>query len=259
MTALNFSYNGLAVRRFDDFPGTPYIVFLHDSMGCIELWRDFPQRLGMLTECNVMIYDRQGYGRSIPFTGARRDNLYLEKEADILLGLLEYCGIVNPVLFGHSDGGSIALIAAAKFPAKIGGVITEGAHVFVEDITIRGIEAAKKDYRSTSLDKRLKKYHGDKTDEMFEAWTETWTGSEFRSWNITHFLPGIVCPLLAIQGENDEYGTEEQVRTITEHTKGSAERIIIPGAGHTPHKEVPAEVLEPSAAFIRNLKNPEWM
>jgi pimeloyl-ACP methyl ester carboxylesterase len=259
MTELKFPYSGLAVNRFDDFPGKPYIVFLHDSLGCIELWRNFPQRLGKLTECNVMIYDRQGYGKSIPFTGGRRDNSYLEKEADILHGLLEYCGILNPILFGHSDGGSIALIAASKYPAKIGGVITEGAHVFVEDITIRGIKETRESYRHSGLDKRLKKYHGDKTDEMFEAWTETWTGSEFLSWDITHFLPGIVCPLLAIQGKNDEYGTEEQVRTILDHIKGSTAGIIIPGAGHTPHKESPVEVLEPSVAFIQRLKDVGWI
>ena len=243
----------IAITRTGHFPGRPTIIFLHDSLGCIELWRDFPQKLGEMTSCNVLIYDRQGYGKSCPFTQANRDNYYIEKEADILAELLDYWAIEKAILFGHSDGGSIALITAAKYPAKIMGILTEGAHVLVEDITLHGIREAIRLYQSTDLKTKLEKYHGGKTESMFWAWASTWTTDTFKSWNIESFLPHIQCQSLIIQGEGDEYGTLGQVAKITAQTKGEASAFIIPGIQHTPHKEAPEVVLEASAAFIQKL------
>lgn len=247
---INIELNKIAVKRIDNYPGRPTIIFLHDSLGCIELWRDFPQKLGAWAKCNVLVYDRQGYGKSLPFSYSKRDNYYMEQEADILKELLDYWNIDNAILFGHSDGASIALISAGKYPEKILGVITEGAHIFVEDITIQGIEEAIKRYRTTNLKAKLEKYHGDKTEEMFWAWAATWTAANFRTWNIENFLPAIQCRSLIIQGEDDEYGTLQQVERIIAQTGGQSSQLVIPKVGHTPHKELPELILEKSVGFI---------
>lgn len=229
----------------------PTLVFLHDSLGCIQLWRDFPQKLALATQCNAFLYDRQGYGQSAPFDTEQRKATYLEEEAHILEDVLQKAGIQQAILFGHSDGGSIALVAAAEHPGRIKGIITEGAHVFVEEITLSGIKEAVEAYQSTPLPQKLAKYHGDKTEQVFHAWTDTWLAPEFRNWNIEKYLPRIQCPALIIQGDKDEYGTEAQVDSIVRQTKGEAEKWIIPGIGHSPHKEAPKEVMQRSAEFIK--------
>jgi pimeloyl-ACP methyl ester carboxylesterase len=250
---INFPLDQIAVKRIGNYPGRPTLIFLHDSLGCIELWRDFPQKLGELTQCNAIIYDRQGYGKSCKFSYSKRNNDYLELEVDILNELLNYWKIDKAILYGHSDGGSIALISAAKFPAKISGIITEGAHIFVEDITVNGIKDAIQLYKNSNLKSKLEKYHGDKTDDMFWAWADTWTSNEFRTWNIEQFLPSITCPSLIIQGERDEYGTLNQVERITSQTSGFSSKWIVPNVKHTPHKENPAIVLEKLSEFIGQL------
>jgi pimeloyl-ACP methyl ester carboxylesterase len=250
MLSQNLSLSEIAVKRIDTFPNRPTLVFLHDSLGCIDLWRDFPERVGALTQCNVLLYDRQGYGKSCGFSYTKRDNHYLELEADILNQLLNYWNIEQPILFGHSDGGSIALLTAAKYPEKIKAIITEGAHVFVEDITVNGIKEAIQLYETTDLKTKLEKYHGSNTEAMFLAWANTWTTEEFRSWNIVHFLPMIQCPTLVIQGEKDEYGSLKQVESIIEKVSGATEKFIIPSIGHTPHKDNPEVVLKKISSFI---------
>lgn len=239
--------------RIDSFSNRPTIVFLHDSLGCIELWRDFPKKLGELAKCNVIVYDRQGYGRSCEFASSKRDKYYLEQEADILNALLDIWKINDAVLFGHSDGGTIALIMAAKYPSKIGGIITEGAHVFVEDITIRGINEAVRLYNHSNLKTKLEKYHGPKTEKLFWAWADTWQSEEFKNWNIESFLSSIHCDSLIIQGEKDEYGTLIQVERIYNQTSGKSEKLIVPDCGHTPHKEYPEQVLTVGTEFIEKI------
>ena len=253
MNTVNINGTELAVQHLHIADNRPTIIFLHDSLGCIELWRDFPSELGKATNCNVLVYDRQGYGKSSPFSVAGRDNFYMEKEADVLSKLVIQLGIEDAILFGHSDGGSIALIAAGKHPKNIRAVITEGAHIFVEDITLRGIRAGAEAYHTTNLKERLKKYHGDKTEAMFWAWAKTWLTDKFRTWNIESFLPQIQCPVLVIQGDNDEYGTEAQVDGIVNQTVGEAVKLMIPEIGHTPHKEARETVLKESAVFIARL------
>lgn len=243
----------LRIRRTSMAKDRPTIIFLHDSLGCIELWRDFPHRLGEATNCNIFIYDRQGYGQSIPFTNRDRSKDYLELEADVLSELMEQCQIKEAILFGHSDGGSIGLITAAKYPSKIRGLITEGAHVFVEEITLKGIRKAVEVYENANLKERLQKYHGKKTDTVFWAWAKTWLSDDFRTWNIERFLSQITCPLLVIQGEQDEYGTLAQVNSIIRQVSGKADSLIIPFIGHTPHKETNSVVLTQSASFINRL------
>lgn len=240
----------IAVRRIDLHPNRPTILFLHDSLGCIELWRDFPQQLAEQCQCNAWIYDRQGYGQSCPFSYQERSNDYMEWEADVLSELMDHWQLDKAILFGHSDGGSIALIAASKYPQKIEGVIAEGAHIFVEDITIAGIQDAIKVYQGTPLPAKLARYHGDKTQDMFWAWADTWTRDSFRDWDISSFLAGVQCPSLIIQGEADEYGSLQQVEGIVRGVKGPVEKFIIPKVKHTPHKEVPQEILDRASQFI---------
>ncbi|TPE45922.1 alpha/beta fold hydrolase [Pontibacter mangrovi] len=228
----------------------PILVFLHDSLGCIKLWRDFPERLAQATGATTLVYDREGYGQSSAFRSTNREQDYLEREADVLEQLLAKLQVNKAILFGHSDGGSIALMAAAKYKSRIAGVIAEGAHVFVEGLTLAGIRTAVHDFRNTDLPQRLHKYHGAKTDQVFSAWSDTWLSPHFRSWNIEHFLPAIHCPVLVVQGEADEYGTLAQVKAIVGQVQGPSQQLIIPGIGHTPHRQARELVLQKASAFI---------
>ena len=228
----------------------PTLVFLHDSLGSVQLWRDFPKKLSEATGCNVLAYDRLGYGKSYPMSTHERPVNYMELEADGLNNLMAEMNIDNAILFGHSDGGTIALITAAKYPERVGALICEAGHIFVEEVTLKGVYDAWEAYKTTNLAERLQKYHGDKVEMLFRAWTETWTREDYRTWNIEYLLKDIMAPLLFIQGEADEYGTLDQVEKTVTQVSGSAEKYIIPGIGHTPHKEVPELVLEKATAFI---------
>jgi pimeloyl-ACP methyl ester carboxylesterase len=179
---------------------------------------------------------------------------YLELEADFLNELLIQLDVKDAILFGHSDGGSIALITAAKYPDRIKAIICESAHIFVEDVTLKGIYKAMESYRMTNLAERLAKYHGDKVDSIFKAWTETWTSNDFKDWNIEYLLKDITCPLLFIQGEADEYGTLEQVDRTINQVCGKTKKLVIPNIGHTPHKEAPEITFEAAKDFIMKLK-----
>lgn len=247
------SVGRIRVALYDNYTNRPTIIFLHDSLGCIELWRDFPTRLGDMAKCNVLVYDRLGYGKSDPFSNPIRENDYMEREADTLNELLCELEINNAILFGHSDGGTISLIAGAKYPAKILGIIVEGVHVFVEEVTLIGIREAVNSYQTSDLKSKLERYHGNKTDELFWAWTKTWTNEKFRNWNIDNFLPLINCPSMVIQGENDEFGTLEQVEKTVMQTTGHSTKLILSNIGHNPHKEIPELILGKSSEFINRV------
>lgn len=250
---LRSCYKGMAYFYSEYYPGRPTIVFLHDSLGCIRLWRDFPEKLGEQTGCNILVYDRLGYGESTAMVTSGRGLDYLEVEADFCFDLLCALGLKDVILFGHSDGGSIALLVASKYPMVIQAVIAEAAHIFVEELTLNGIHDSIIAYQHTDLPQRLAKYHGEKVDTIFKAWTETWTASTYRVWNMEHFLTSIECPLLFIQGEEDEYGTLAQLRKTVDQVSGYAEELILTGVGHTPHKAVPDLVLNKTAQFIHQL------
>ncbi|MCD9577045.1 alpha/beta fold hydrolase [Flavobacterium soyae] len=249
---IDINGNNLYVEFHNNFENRPVIVFLHDSLGCVELWRDFPKQLAEISKCNVLIYDRLGYGKSDSMSTFIRPVNYLELEADVLNDLLEILKIENAVLFGHSDGGSIALITASKYQNRVKALICEAAHIFVEDITLEGIQEAVQAYETTNLPLRLQKYHGEKTETIFKAWTETWLRNDFRDWNIEYLLPKIDSPLLFIQGESDEYGTLDQVNKTINLVSGKSEKYIISAAGHTPHKQASALVLNKAAEFIES-------
>ena len=228
------------------------LVFLHEGLGSVGQWRDFPSLLSEKTGMPALVYDRWGYGNSEPFTLPRKKS-YLHDEALVSLpAVLEKCGIGRPFLIGHSDGGSIALIYASKHPESVRAVITEAAHVFVEEVTLEGIREAVKGYTATDLGKRLARFHGDKTDLVFHGWADTWLSAEFRDWNIEGYLPGVRCPVLVIQGIDDRYGTFAQVRAIERQVSGRAKPLLVP-CGHIPHAEAREKVLEEMARFIREL------
>ncbi|SIQ92325.1 Pimeloyl-ACP methyl ester carboxylesterase [Chryseobacterium sp. RU37D] len=252
---INVNSKKLYIEYKNSFKNKPTIVFLHDSLGCTQLWRDFPANLAQSAKCNVLVYDRLGYGRSFPMQTYERENNYMEQEADWLNDLLNELNIKETVLFGHSDGGTIALIAAAKYPEKIKALICEAGHIFVEDITIKGVQDAFNAYKTTNLPERLQKYHGDKVEMMVKAWTEIWLNDRFKSWNIEDLLKNITSPLLFIQGDADEYGTLSQVEKTVSQVSGRAEKFIIPNTGHTPHKEIPEVVLQKSTEFINRIIN----
>lgn len=233
--------------------GRPTLVFLHEGLGSIEMWHDFPKAILKKTGCDGLLYDRWGHGKSDPID-VQRTTRYVHDEAlDSLPEVLKNSGVEDTILIGHSDGGSIALIFAAEHPESVRGLITEAAHVFVEEITLEGIKAALEVYRNTDLKEKLKRYHGDNTKSIFRAWHETWLQPEFKSWNIEDCLPKITCPVLVIQGEDDQYGTAAQVEAITKQITGQSKSLLIPNCAHIPHKEATDRVVEEMTEFILNL------
>lgn len=233
-------------------PEAPPLVFLHEGLGSIELWREFPDRVAAATGCGVLIYSRYGYGRSDRLDGPRPLD-YLHQEALIALPeVLERLGLVNPVLIGHSDGASIALIHAGAGRWPVRALILEAPHVFVEEVTLAGIVEAKRAFETTDLRHRLARYHVD-AEATFRGWSETWLNPDFRTWNIEEVLPGIRAPILAIQGEDDEYGTLAQLDAIAAQAGGPVHRLVLPRCGHTPHRERAEEVLDAMTRFIAEL------
>jgi pimeloyl-ACP methyl ester carboxylesterase len=231
----------------------PTLVFLHEGLGSIAQWRDFPLAVSRATHLPAVVYERAGYGEADPPAGPRSIRYLHEEALESLPEVLRRLQIEDAVLIGHSDGGSIALIFASVWPQKVRGIITEAAHVFVEDVTLSGIRDAVKLYASSDLPKRLSKYHGSNAEAAFRGWSETWLSPSFRSWNIEEYLSGVRCPVLAIQGGEDEYGTSAQVEAIVKGVSGPAAPLIIEGCGHVPHHQARERVLAAMTRFILGL------
>lgn len=221
----------------------------------MKLWRGFPDALVRRTGLGAFIYSRAGYGRSSARLEPLRVDYHHREALDVLPRVLDAAGIDRPILVGHSDGGTIALIyasawAAAAAPRPLA-VVTMAAHVFVEDVTLRGIEAAREAFRTTDLRARLSLYHGDNVDGAFQGWCDAWLSPLFRDWNVEPVLPGVTCPVLVIQGRDDHYGTTAQVRAIAGGVAGAAEPLLLAECGHAPHLEQPAQTAEAIAAFLQ--------
>ncbi len=231
-----------------DLPGAaPAIVLLHEGLGSVGQWRDFPHRVARATGSRVFAYSRQGYGRSSAAEGPR-DVDYLHREAlEWLPAVLAAAGIENPVLVGHSDGASIALIHAASHPVRA--VAVMAPHVIVEDVTLAGIRAAADLWRDTDLRSRLAKYHDD-PDGIFVAWQTIWLDPRFAGWDIRPLLPAIQAPVLAIQGRGDEYGTLAQLEEIAQRCSGPVDTLALAACGHAPWRERPDLVLPAIAALV---------
>lgn len=226
------------------------LVLLHDSLGCVELWREFPARLAERLNRPVIAYDRLGFGRSSP-----RHELpspqFIREEAEVQVpALCTALGLAEFVLFGHSVGGGMALLIAATQPTKCQAVITESAQAFVEERTRAGIRAAQALFQQPEQMARLRKYHGDKAEWVLRAWTETWLSPAFDEWTLGPDLPRVRCPVLAIHGDQDEFGSVAFPRFIVEHIGGPAELAVLEGVGHVPHRERPGDVLDRMAIWL---------
>jgi pimeloyl-ACP methyl ester carboxylesterase len=210
------------------------LVFLHEGLGSIRLWRRFPDRVCQRTGRAGIVYARYGYGGSDVGTDPRRPD-YMHHEAVVVLpALLAALQVERPVLIGHSDGASIALLAAGSGAVDAERLVLLAPHVFVEDVTIASIEAARVAYETTDLPDRLARHHRD-GDATFRGWNDVWLSPEFRSWNIERTLPGVTCPVLCVQGLDDQYGTLAQLDAIEAGVTGPCERVVLAACGHSPH------------------------
>ena len=226
----------------------PVIVFLHEGLGSLSMWRDFPSRVAHATGCNALVYSRYGYGNSASL-GAPRSTGFMHHEAlQALPELLDKLQVRRPILFGHSDGASIALICAGGSGREFAGVVAMAPHVLVEDICIRSIRQAKVNYETTELREKLARYHAD-PDSAFRGWNDIWLDPAFLRWNIEEYLPSIECPLLAIQGEDDEYGTMDQIDRIGRLAR-DVDLIRLKDCRHSPHRDQPEAVIEAVVRFV---------
>jgi pimeloyl-ACP methyl ester carboxylesterase len=228
--------------------GAPEVVFLHEGLGSISMWRDFPREFCERHGFAGFVFSRYGYGQSTPKPADERWSPdFMHRQAEELLpALLAAVGIERPWLFGHSDGATIALLHAARHP--VAGVIAVAPHLFVEDVSIASIEQAREAYETSDLRRRLARHHAD-PDSAFRGWNDAWLAPEFRNWNIVHEIDTIACPVLAVQGEGDEYGTLEQIRAIA-HRLPRTELLVIPECGHSPHRDRPDILSSEAGRFI---------
>ena len=228
----------------------PTLVFLHEGLGSLAMWRDFPGRAAHATGCNALVYSRYGYGNSEALHGDRTVR-YMHDEALVALpALLDLLAVHWPILVGHSDGGSIALIHAGGTQRPVAGLVLMAPHVMVEEVSVTSIAAAKVAYETTDLPARLARYHAD-ADSTFWGWNRIWLDPAFRDWNIEAYLPAIACPVLAIQGEDDEYGTMAQIEAIATGATASAgvELLKLADCRHSAHKDQTVAVIEAIGRF----------
>ena len=231
--------------------GAPAMIFLHEGLGSVSMWRDFPQRVADATGCEAIVYSRAGYGRSDPAPLPRTVRYMHDEGLQVLPALIEALGLERPILFGHSDGGSIVLICAGGTDVPLSGVIAMAPHVLVEDISVESIAQAEVAWQTTNLRERLGRYH-DNVEAAFRGWNDVWLNPEFRAWNIEEYLPAIRVPVLAIQGEDDEYGTMDQIDRIGSGAP-DVELAKLADCRHSPHKDQPDAVIAVVADFVDRL------
>jgi pimeloyl-ACP methyl ester carboxylesterase len=230
---IDLEYRWIAAAR----GGDPLMVFLHEGLGSVSTWREYPQQLCEAGSYRGLAYSRYGYGQSTP----RREPFppdYLDREArEGLPAFLQAVGAraEKPWFFGHSDGASIALLYAARFPDRVAGVIALAPHIFIEDVTIAGLSQARAAYQTGDLKARLARHHAD-TDSAFWGWNDTWLNPATRSWNIEYMLPTVTCPVLAIQGFEDEYATMAQLDQIKRFVP-QTDLLKLTSCGHAPHRD----------------------
>lgn len=237
----------------------PTIVMLHEGLGCVGLWNDFPDRLQKATGCGVFVYSRAGYGQSSP-VALPRPLTYMHDEArDVLPALLDKIGFRRGLLLGHSDGASISTIYAGTHQDhRLGGLVLIAPHFFTEDIGIASIVEAKRVYKSGDLRARLARWHAD-VDNAFRGWNDAWLNPEFRKWDIAEQLAYIRVPILIVQGEDDQYGTVKQIEAATRECYCPVEVALLKGAKHSPQREQPEATLKAISDFIAHvLQVSEW-
>jgi pimeloyl-ACP methyl ester carboxylesterase len=253
---LNDKQHRIHYEQYAGVAGRPWLVFLHEGLGCAALWRDFPERLCQRTGCPGLVYDRLGYGKSSPLEHRRTIHYLHEYALQELPRLIDALLPDSPfILIGHSDGGSISLIFGAEQPPNLLGIITEAAHVFVEQVSLDGIRRADEAFAHGRL-AGLRRYHGEKTGELYNAWSATWQSPWFASWNIEYLLPAIAVPLLVLQGRDDQYGTAAQVQAIVSGAAGKVTPVILEDCKHAPHQELPDLVLDLMSCYINRIAGP---
>jgi pimeloyl-ACP methyl ester carboxylesterase len=261
MQTLSLTVDGhsLEVVRIDAAPGVrgtalPVLVFLHEGIGSVSLWRDFPQQVCQATGLPGLVYSRYGYGQSDVLTAPRTPD-YMHHEGQVVLpALLAQLGIDRPILVGHSDGGSIGLIYAGSGHAAQGLVVL-APHVFVEPESIAGIEIARDVFARGELTERMARHHRDPV-ATFRGWNDIWLSPAFLDWNIEDRLSGIRCPVLGIQGEDDNYGTMRQLEAIGAQVSGPYEELRLAACGHNPHRDQAASTLGAIADFVARRVTP---
>lgn len=230
--------------------GLSPIVLLHDSLGSVELWRDFPLRLAAKTGRRVIAYDRVGFGRSDAHAGVLKPDFVRDEGRTTLDDVCRALEVGDMILMGHSVGGGMALSAGATHADRTVGIITLSAQAFVEDRTLDGIREAQANFQDEAQVARLAKYHGDKARWVLDAWIETWLAPSFADWSLDADLAGLQCPVLTIHGENDEFGSKAHPDRISSLAASPVQVVMIENGGHMPHKEQPERVLELVADFI---------
>lgn len=236
-------------------PGVTILLF-HDSLGCVELWRDFPARLAAATGLRVAAYDRLGFGRSDPYAGALSPTFVRDEASTVVPRVCDALQVGAMIPFGHSVGGGMAIATAAHDPARCVAVVTEAAQAFVEDRTLAGIRSARAEFERPGQVDRLARYHGAKARWVLDAWIETWLAPAFAGWTLDDDLRGVHCPVLALHGDRDEYGSVEHPRRIARLVRGPSRAVILDGCGHVPHREHPARVLDEVARFLSMADRP---
>lgn len=252
MPSLEISDVRLHYRVTEGDMTLPWLVFLHEGLGSSELWREFPDRVSRRTGCPALVYSRRGHGWSTPLIGPRSPDFMHEEARRVLPAVLRSLGVGEHILVGHSDGASIALIAAGDGADRTRGVVALAPHVFVEPDSQAGVEAALRSFQETDLAERMAKYHRDPAATFF-GWHDIWNSPSFWDWNIEDELEGIRCPVLVIQGSDDEYGTVAQLDAVERGVSASVERVWLEECGHSPHLDLPHEVERATVHFIEGV------
>lgn len=239
----------LQVARWRGPATAPTVVFLHEALGSVSQWRDFPTRAAVAIGASAIAYDREGHGRSPPRRAPATPD-YLTHQATVVLPeVLRACGVVDPILFGHSDGATIALIHAATFPGDATAVVAMAPHVFVEDLTRAGIVAARRAFAAPRTMARLARHHGDKTQTLLDGWSDAWLSEAFRAWTIIDALDRITAPVLLIQGVGDAYGSHRQLLAIADRVGGPVSAAMVQHCGHAPHQDATEIVVDQFRRF----------
>ena len=229
--------------------GCPPLVFLHEGLGCVSLWRDFPDHVARRVGAPAMMYSRAGYGQSDGLEAPRTPRFLHDEALVVLPALLDQLGIEKPVLIGHSDGASIALIHAAASGRAVTAAVLMAPHVFVEACSLESIARITETYETTDLKARLARYHA-RVDDAFLGWSRAWLDPRFRSMNLGVEASALAVPALLIQGADDEYGTLAQLDAIAEVAKGPVQRVVLSNCGHVPHRDQEGAVLDAVAGFL---------
>lgn len=243
---------GLETRLIPGDAAKPWLVFLHEGLGSVSLWRDFPEKVARRVGARALVYSRRGYGQSDGLAGAREPDFMHRESLDVLPQLLDHFGIERPLLIGHSDGASIAIIHAADGGRETLGVVLMAPHVLVEAISQQSIARIAEAYETTDLRSRLMRHHAH-VDDAFHGWSRIWLDPRFRTWSLGGEASRLACPALLIQGVDDEYGTLAQIDAIAEVAQGPCERLVLEACGHSPQRDQETAVIDAIAAFATRL------